>query len=81
MTKLILLIILGLHGLIHLIGFVKAFHLAEVKQLTQNIPKSFGLIWLLAFFLFVATMIQYLLRNEYWWLTAFIAIIRPAASR
>lgn len=40
-----------------------------------KLSKPLGLIWFFAFLLFVATIIQYLLKNEYWWLTAIIAIL------
>ena len=64
-----------LHGLIHLLGFVKAFGLSDVKQLTQNISKPFGLIWLLAFSFFVIAAILFALENSNWWLFGIIALV------
>jgi len=75
MTRIIFVIIIGFHGLIHLMGFVKAFNFAEIKELTQPISKSLGLIWFLVLLLFIATLIQYLIKNEFWWLTAIIGIL------
>lgn len=43
---LLLFIVVMIHGLIHLLGFVKAFNLAPVGQLTQNISKTGGTLWL-----------------------------------
>jgi hypothetical protein len=40
--------LLLLHGLIHLMGFAKAFGYAELPQLTQPIPREWGLVWLLS---------------------------------
>ena len=34
------------HGLIHLMGFAKAFNYAEISQLTQPISKNTGWLWL-----------------------------------
>jgi len=34
------------HGLIHTMGFVRAFHLAEVRQLTHDISTLAGTFWL-----------------------------------
>jgi hypothetical protein len=34
-----------------------------------------GFIWFIAFLIFVFAIIQYLLNNEYWWLTAIIGIL------
>jgi hypothetical protein len=63
------------HGLIHLFGFVKAFGLSDVKQLTQTISKPFGVIWLLAFVLFVIAAIMFAFKTSYWWLIGFIALL------
>lgn len=73
--RLFLFFLIIIHGLIHLIGFVKAFKLAEVSQLTQNISQPVGLLWLLSAILFIVTAILFLLKNEYWWLIAAPAII------
>lgn len=42
-----------IHGIIHLLGFFKAFKLAEISQLTKPISQPIGLLWLLSFFLFL----------------------------
>lgn len=68
------LVLLFIHGIIHLLGFVKAFGLSEVKQLTHPISKSFGVIWLLAFILFATTALLFAFKNGYWWLFALIAV-------
>ena len=46
--------LLILHGLIHLMGFAKAFGYAELPQLTQPISRDWGVVWLLAGGLVVA---------------------------
>ncbi|MFZ1282308.1 MAG: DUF6544 family protein [Ignavibacteriaceae bacterium] len=69
------LILVIIHGLIHLLGFVKAFELSEVKQLTQNISKPFGIIWLIAFIFFITAAIMFALKNSYWWLFGLIAVV------
>ena len=47
------IILLILHGLIHLMGFVKAFHIATVNPLSQSISKFNGVLWLLTGFVFL----------------------------
>lgn len=69
------LLLVVIHGFIHLFGFVKAFGLSEVKQLTQTISKPFGVIWLLAFLFFVIAAIMYAFKNSHWWLLALIALV------
>ncbi|HZJ35314.1 MAG TPA: DUF6544 family protein [Gillisia sp.] len=60
------LIILFLHGIIHILGFVKSYHLAEVPQLSFEIPKSLGNLWLFCFILFLAVFIL-MIFNKPWW--------------
>lgn len=75
MLKIIFLIFVAIHGLIHLLGFVKAFHLAEVEQLTQSISKPAGLIWLIAGILFFITAVMKVSGSTLWWLPAIMAVL------
>lgn len=75
MLEFIFLSLVGIHGLIHLLGFAKAFELAEIKQLTQPISRSQGTLWLLAAVLFFAVIPVYLLGPEWWWAVALAAVI------
>ena len=52
--------LLLLHGFIHLMGFAKAFGYAEMPQLTQPISREWGVVWLLAGGLVVATALTLL---------------------
>lgn len=63
-----------LHGLVHLMGFAKAFGYAELPQLTQPIVRPVGLLWLLGALGFVAAAALHLMRQESWWLLALPAI-------
>ena len=74
MLKFILSSVVIIHGLIHLLGFVKAFEIAEVAQLAQTISKSLGLLWLLTTLLFIGAAIGFLLDKEWWWIVAILAI-------
>jgi hypothetical protein len=75
----IIRIIFGLiglvHGLIHLMGFFKAFNLAKLEEITMEISKASGLVWLLAAVMFVATVVAFFLKFNYWWLIAAMAIM------
>ncbi len=50
-----LVFIIFLHGLIHLMGFAKAFQYGQITQLTKDISKPAGALWLLAALLFVVS--------------------------
>jgi len=64
--KILLAGLIIIHGLIHLLGFVKAFNLGEISQLTKPIPKPLGLLWLSAAILFLTTAGLVLLKKENW---------------
>ncbi len=70
----LLILIIGIHGAIHLMGFAKAFNLAELSQLTQPISRVSGALWLLATVLFFASIALMILNKNYWWILAAIAI-------
>ncbi|MBK7306643.1 MAG: hypothetical protein IPI88_06095 [Chitinophagaceae bacterium] len=72
--KIAFIVLLFLHGFIHVLGFAKAFNFGNITQLTKAISRPLGLIWLLAFLLFIMAAIQFLLNNEMWWLTAVNAL-------
>ena len=44
----VLVALLGVHGLIHVMGFAKAFGYADLPQLTQPISREWGVVWLVA---------------------------------
>lgn len=73
--KTFIAIIIILHGLIHLFGFLKAFNLAEFKELKLPINKLWGIIWLVAFFLLTIATILLLLNNQYWQHLAIVGLI------
>lgn len=75
MLKIFFLIVLFIHGMIHILGFLKAFQLAEINQLTQNISKPMGILWLIALILFFAAAIQLVSNHHLWWITALAAVI------
>ncbi len=71
----IFIVIIAFHGLIHLLGFVKSFNLAEVSQLTQNISKPAGILWLTTTVLFIVSAVLFFLENDTWWMFGAVALI------
>jgi hypothetical protein len=69
------IILIALHGIIHLFGFLKAFNLAEFNAITQPITKPLGIIWLAAFVIFLATLILFWTQYDYWWIMGIIGVI------
>ncbi|RRR72652.1 MAG: hypothetical protein EI684_09910 [Candidatus Viridilinea halotolerans] len=64
------ILITTIHGLIHLLGFVKAFDLAQINELTQPISRPFGMLWLLAALVLIVTAALFTLNNRWWWAVA-----------
>ena len=75
MMRFLFAFILLVHGLIHLLGYAKAFKLAEVSQLAQPISKPAGAFWLLSAVLFVAATALFLLKKDVWWMPAVLAVL------
>lgn len=75
MLRFLFAAILILHGLIHLMGFAKAFKFSEMSQLALPISRTSGLFWFLAAALFCMTAILFLLKNESWWMMALPAVL------
>ncbi|PTM06752.1 MAG: hypothetical protein DA407_11385 [Bacteroidetes bacterium] len=63
-----------IHGVIHLIGFFKAFQLTEITQLTQHISKPIGILWLFTALLFVFSTVLFLFKKEWWFVIAMAAV-------
>lgn len=73
--RIFLIVLILIHGLIHLLGFLKAYNLANIDQLTQNISKPVGLLWLAATVLFLLACVLLLMNNESWWIPGGTAVI------
>lgn len=53
----IVVVLPAVHGLVHLMGFAKAFGYAELPQLTQPISAEMGVAWLAAGLLVIASAV------------------------
>lgn len=75
MIKYTFVFIVLIHGLIHFIGFAKAFNYGDMKQLTIPFSKPVGVLWIAVAFLFIVTSVLFLLKKEYWWIVAITAAV------
>ncbi|MCA6486376.1 MAG: hypothetical protein IM534_00810, partial [Chitinophagaceae bacterium] len=73
--KTIFFILVALHGLIHLLGFVKGFDLKEVDQLTLPISRFMGSLWLTACLLLLCFGISFLLNFKYAWVVGLATVV------
>lgn len=72
--KYFLIILLLVHGTIHLIGFVKYVNPAAVTQITHSISKGAAVVWLATAALFILSAIGYYLKTDWWFITAIAAV-------
>jgi hypothetical protein len=68
------LALIVLHGLIHFLGFTKAFGIHDPPQLTQTISKPWGLAWLAAGTAMLITALFFALSWRDWWAVGFGAV-------
>lgn len=69
------IILVFLHGLLHLFGFAKAYSPDVISHIRQPISKGQGMLWLTAAVLFVIVAIQLYMKNEGWWKVALLGIV------
>jgi hypothetical protein len=67
--------LLLLHGLVHLMGPAKAFGYAELPQLTQPISREWGVVWLLAGGIIVATAVMLAAGARSFWIVGGLALL------
>jgi hypothetical protein len=75
MMKYLVSILIALHGAIHILGFLKAFQLAEIQNLQAPVTKISGLFWLLACGLLCVSAILLLFNKTTWMYLAGAGII------
>ena len=73
--RIVLTILIGIHGIIHLFGFLKAFGTSEFTTISQPISKTIGIIWLLTFVLFSITTILFIAESNFWWIIGILGVV------
>lgn len=75
MIKYFFISIMLIHGLIHVMGFTKAFGYGNFSQLSKEISKPMGYLWLLVAIIFVVAVIFHLFKSENWMYFSIIAVV------
>jgi hypothetical protein len=75
MLKYIFALIIAIHGLIHCMGFAKAFGYGNITQLTKAISKTAGVCWLMTAAILIVAMVLLLLDKDSWPVIAIIGAI------
>ncbi|MDO9021894.1 MAG: hypothetical protein Q8S73_03180 [Deltaproteobacteria bacterium] len=72
--------VMVVHGLIHLMGFLKAFGLAALPQLARPISRPMGVVWLLAALTTLAAVVALFAWPRGWWLLGAAALLLSQAA-
>lgn len=73
--KIVLILLILLHGAVHFMGFFKASRRAKVQQFNHGISRADGLLWLATGCLLLCCAVLFTLQVEMWWVLSCIAII------
>lgn len=73
--KIVFVILLSIHGLLHLMGFLKAFGFADIPQLSQSFSKPEGLLWLSVALAFLFVGVLFMMKNNLWFWIAIAALL------
>ncbi|MFS4418145.1 DUF6544 family protein [Maribacter sp. 2307ULW6-5] len=71
----LLVLLLMVHGAIHLMGFAKGFDLGNVGQFSRDISRPMGLLWLVAGCLFLLAGFLYGFQKDSWAAVALAAVV------
>jgi len=71
----IVAVLLTVHGLIHFMGFAKAFGYAELPQLTQPVSQMMGVAWLAAGLLVVVSAAMIVAWPRSFWIAGAVALV------
>lgn len=73
--RIVILILITVHALIHVTGFVKAFDIAEVNEIQQGVSDLNGILWLLSAIFFLISATLRFLKKDQWWIISVPAIL------
>jgi hypothetical protein len=73
--KFVFAVIVFFHGIIHLLGFIKGFKLAEANRLNGEISKTEGFFWFVALLLFIGSVVLVFINTDWWWFISVTAVV------
>lgn len=73
--RILFIVLVVLHGLIHLSGTLKGLGLKDMKELTLPISKSMGFLWMVVAVLLVVYALLFISNNRFAWLIGLVAAI------
>jgi hypothetical protein len=80
MLPVLLAVIMGFHGAVHLIGFAKAFQLVPSMKLDAAISRTLGMLWLVAGVAYIAAAIMLFAWPAALWAPALLGIFESKTA-
>ena len=80
MLPVLLAVIMGFHGAVHLIGFAKAFHLVPPVKDDAEISRPLGVLWLVAAVAYIAAAIMLFVWPAAWWAPGLLGLVASQAA-
>ena len=75
MLHYLLAIMIFMHGLLHLMGYSKAFQYSGIEHIKAHISRPIGILWIMGCLSFIGTGVLFLLNSDYWQMAGFVSII------
>lgn len=72
--KVVFLILLLVHGLIHLIGHYNAYNPGKIEGMTLPVSRPFGFLWLITAILIIVTTALLSFNLIFWWFLGLVAL-------
>lgn len=74
LMKELFIFVVIIHGLVHIMGFLRAFHFIAPKGYSVPATKAQGILWLLAMVLFEGMAVMLIMDYKLWWLLGLVAV-------
>lgn len=73
--RVLLFLLIGIHGVIHLLGFLKGFQILKSESVELSVSRPMAFFWLSTALLFTVTSIAFFLKKDSWIFLGIIAVI------
>ncbi|MCK0144915.1 hypothetical protein MWU78_04550 [Arenibacter sp. F26102] len=73
--RIALALLMIVHGLIHIVGFTKAYQFGSISQFTKEISRPMGILWFVSALLFIATTLGFVLKKDWWSLLGIVSVV------
>lgn len=73
--KIVFAVVVFFHAIIHLLGVIKGFKLAEVDRMSREISKTEGFLWFIALVLLFISVVLFFTKTDWWWMTGVAAVV------